>query len=67
MDSEIGTIAGDVYRYLESNGSATITRLKDAIGKKQSTLNLAMGWLAREGKVERNCSGRKTEWRLLAQ
>lgn len=64
MDLEIGTAAGDVYRYLASNGPATISALKKATGHRDMTVALAVGWLAREEKVARETDGRVTRWVL---
>jgi hypothetical protein len=64
MDMEIGSAAGDVYRYLESKGAATVAQLKRATGFTESLVCLAIGWLAREHKVERVPKGRTTRWSL---
>jgi len=64
MDVEIGTVAGDVYRFLHANGPATVSQLKKATGHKEAFINLAIGWLAREDKVAREASGRTTRWSL---
>ena len=62
MDNAIGHAAGNVYRYLEGNGPATASRIRKATGLKDSTLHMAIGWLAREAKVHRSTNGRSTEW-----
>lgn len=64
MDLEIGTAAGEVYTCLASNGGASISALKKATGHKDLTVALAIGWLAREGKVAREVDGRVTRWVL---
>ena len=64
MDLEIGSAAGDVYRCLESNGSATLSAIKKATGHKESTVAMALGWLAREDKVVRDAKGRSVRWVL---
>jgi len=64
MDLEIGTAAGDVYGYLACNGAASMSALKKATGHKDTTVALAIGWLAREEKVAREVEGRVTRWVL---
>jgi hypothetical protein len=49
--SEIGQIAGDVWRYLDRNGETSALRLRSALKVSQSSLFLALGWLCREEKV----------------
>jgi len=66
MDTEIGFAAGDVYEFLKANGPATVNQLRKATGRKQAELYEAIGWLAREGKVERMMKGRMQQW-LLAE
>ena len=62
MDIEIGTAAGDVYHYLAGNGPASVTALKKGTAHKDATVAMALGWLAREGKVVRVTQGRSTKW-----
>jgi len=60
----IGLAAGDVYRFLASNGAATVAELTRATGHKEATIHEAIGWLAREDKVVGAPSGRTTRWAL---
>ncbi len=62
MDVEIGTAAGEVFRFLEANGPATATQLKKAIGERDAAIHQAIGWLAREDKVIRIQSGKSVRW-----
>jgi hypothetical protein len=64
MDVEIGMAAGDVYRFIEANGPATVTRLKKGTGHKDAVVCQALGWLAREDKVVREVNGRSVTWTL---
>jgi len=66
MDPKIGTAAGNVYRYLESNGAASIAQVKRETGLTESLTSQAIGWLAREHKVERMPEGRVTRWAVVA-
>jgi len=49
---EIGKTAGQVWNFLHSNGKSSINALGRAIGAPQLLVDMAIGWLAREGKIE---------------
>jgi hypothetical protein len=51
MHNEVGLTAGDVYRKLQSRGQMSMSRLKKEIAGKDVLVTMAVGWLAREGKV----------------
>ena len=51
MHEEIGTAAGAVWRLLETRGTFTLSKLKQETKLAESTLLMAIGWLAREDKV----------------
>ncbi|MBN1823640.1 MAG: winged helix-turn-helix domain-containing protein [Endomicrobiales bacterium] len=57
MQDIIGTTAGRIWKHLEQNGTLTPIELKAALGIPNSTMYLALGWLAREGKIEITASG----------
>ncbi len=50
--SKIGTDAGTVYSVLSKNGEQTTKALKRQTKLKDKELLLALGWLARECKVD---------------
>ena len=52
MLENIGSIAGTVWRYLEENSEATVTKLTRELGENERTVLMAIGWLAREGKLD---------------
>ena len=56
--AEIGEAAGEVYRYLERNGEVTLAQLKKGIPGSGDLAAMALGWLAREGKIRFVQSGR---------
>jgi hypothetical protein len=62
MEAEIGSAAGDVYRYLDESGPATVSQLKKATGRRDADIHQAIGWLAREGKVVHLRKGKSTHW-----
>ena len=52
MLENIGSVAGAVWRYLEENSEATVTKLTREIDENERTVLMAIGWLAREGKLD---------------
>lgn len=53
MNTEvIGTYAGAVWEALNANGTLTVKQIKKATKLKDKEVFAALGWLAREGKVE---------------
>ena len=51
MITEIGITAGDIWHYLDKNGSATLDQLVKGIGQRKELILMSLGWLAREGHV----------------
>lgn len=51
MITEIGIAAGDIWHYLDEQGSATLDELARHIKKDRDLLLMSLGWLAREGHV----------------
>jgi hypothetical protein len=51
MEVEIGQAAGKVWQTLHAKGAMTKNDLGKATGLSTDMLNLAVGWLAREGKL----------------
>lgn len=53
MDNvSIGHVAGSVWHYLAANGPVTISRLVKDSEVSRDLVMQAVGWLAREGKVQ---------------
>ena len=51
MESMIGNTAGEVWRCLEAEGTMTLSGLVKRIKQSQPVVHMAVGWLAREGKI----------------
>jgi len=49
---EIGTTAGKVWSYLTEHGKVSLSALEKGVDEPRSVVYMAIGWLAREGKVE---------------
>lgn len=52
MQEEIGAVAGDIWNTLNAKGELTIAQLKKQVKAKPPVADWAIGWLAREGKVQ---------------
>ena len=48
---EIGSSAGEIYNYLNTNGTTTFSKMKKDLDLKGNFADLGLGWLAREDKV----------------
>ncbi|MBN2705025.1 MAG: winged helix-turn-helix domain-containing protein [Deltaproteobacteria bacterium] len=64
MISQIGIDAGKIWNELELNGEMTTGMLKKSLGLPPFELQLAIGWLAREDKIELDRSGNLIKIRL---
>ncbi|MEZ6130421.1 MAG: winged helix-turn-helix domain-containing protein [Planctomycetaceae bacterium] len=49
---EIGTAAGKVWSFLADNGPASLTKLTKNLDVSRELAMQAIGWLAREDKIE---------------
>lgn len=54
----IGVNAGKIWSVLSENGKMTETKLKKETELSSADFYAAMGWLAREGKLQIECSER---------
>jgi len=52
MNEEIGRIAGEIWHLLKDRGEMSLSGVVMALNTSQSTAYMALGWLAREDKVE---------------
>lgn len=64
MNETIGSTAGQVWEYLSNNEEATLTALKKDLSLKSDEATMALGWLAREDKVEFTKKGASVKVRL---
>jgi hypothetical protein len=51
MQSDIGLVAGDIWRYLVESGDSSTIKIRVTLGISNTMLYLALGWLLREGKI----------------
>jgi hypothetical protein len=52
MNNEVGLTAGDVYQKLTAKGQLSMSRLKKEVNQNDVLVAMAVGWLAREGKIK---------------
>ena len=52
MQEEIGTVAGKIWHILDARGELTLAALKEKVDAKAPYFDWAVGWLAREDKIE---------------
>ena len=52
LKHEVGDMAGKVWQMLNDNGPQTLAQVKKKLDGKSDVLTFAVGWLAREGKIE---------------
>ena len=63
----IGLNAGKVWQLLNNNKRWSYSELKDAVGLSDRDLNAAIGWLAREDKIDFETEGGNDRLFLWAQ
>lgn len=51
MTKTIGSAAGSIWKYLSKNETASITKLASETGLGKNDIQRALGWLAREDKI----------------
>jgi hypothetical protein len=61
MRDKVGEIAGEVYRLLDEEGSLPVSKVGKNIEAPRSKVNMGIGWLSKEGKLEFDEEGRSTE------
>jgi len=49
---EVGETAGKVWQTLSADGPQTLTQLKKKVNGSSELVNFALGWLAREDKID---------------
>ncbi|MFZ9609265.1 MAG: winged helix-turn-helix domain-containing protein [Methylococcales bacterium] len=51
MQNKIDDAAGQVWRYLDKNGSASVTKITNETGLNKNDVQRAIGWLLKEDKL----------------
>jgi predicted RNA-binding protein (virulence factor B family) len=58
MSDTIGTAAGKIWEYLEKNGASSVSKVTKETGISKNDTQRAIGWLAKEGKLNFVMEGR---------
>lgn len=56
--TEIGAAAGKIWHYLEMNGPSSVAKITTETGVGKNDVQRAIGWLAKEGKLDCELKGR---------
>jgi len=56
----VGELAGKVWRHLAAEGVQSVSEVVSALEEPSDRVLLAVGWLAREGKINLNSEGGTT-------
>lgn len=64
---EIGESAGKIWQYLNEHPASTVQQINKALKLKESLLCMAIGWLAREGKLAFNEKGKTLKLSLVPE
>ena len=51
MITRIGIVAGEIWHYLEKQGSSQLSEMMPKINKPRDMILMSLGWLVREGHV----------------
>ncbi|MBD3243747.1 MAG: hypothetical protein GF331_24360 [Chitinivibrionales bacterium] len=65
--ARIGETAGRVWQLLNTKGALSVSQLPKELNEKAPLVHQALGWLAREGKIEYTVEGKKTIVKLVGQ
>jgi hypothetical protein len=60
MKEKIGKIAGEIWETLREKGDINLAQLPKILKEKDVIVYQALGWLAREDKIEYHIKGNKT-------
>ncbi|WP_442498533.1 winged helix-turn-helix domain-containing protein [Methylobacter sp. sgz302048] len=58
MSYTIGEAAGKIWRYLDENGPASVSKVTSETGISKNDIQRAIGWLAKEDKLSIEMKGR---------
>lgn len=65
MKEQIGETAGRVWQTLSEHGELDLARLTKLVQENEKTVHQALGWLAREDKINIHLKGNKTTISLV--
>lgn len=60
MKEKIGKTAGEIWEYLQAKEEVAISQFPKILNEKAVLVNQALGWLARENKINYRREGNRT-------
>lgn len=60
MKNKIGETAGKIWKVLKKKGELNVTQLPKVLNEKSAVVYQALGWLAREDKIDYKIKAAKT-------
>ncbi len=60
MKDKIGKTAGQIWKVLKKKGEVNVAQLPKLLNEKSAVVYQALGWLAREDKIEYQIKAAKT-------
>ena len=58
VTERVGLTAGSIWRYLAENGATPFSKLIKELPEEEKIIQRSIGWLAQEGKITLDTSGR---------
>ena len=58
VSERVGLTAGSIWHYLSSNGVTPVSKLNKELPEEEKIIQRSIGWLAQEGKITLDTSGR---------
>ncbi|MFZ2311828.1 MAG: winged helix-turn-helix domain-containing protein [Methylobacter sp.] len=58
MSNSIGETAGKVWKYLDTNGPTSVSKITTETGLNKNEIQRAIGWLSKEDKLAIEMKGR---------
>lgn len=59
MKEKIGSVAGDIWHILQERKEISLSEIPKILNERSMIVNQAVGWLAREDKLEFRTQGQK--------
>ncbi len=60
MKEKIGSVAGDIWHILRERDEILVSEIPKILNERSMIVHQALGWLAREDKLEFRTKGQKT-------
>jgi len=60
MKEQIGATAGRIWQTLNDHSEVSLSRIPKMVGEKDTVVYQALGWLAREDKIEYRTKSNRT-------